>query len=439
MKANRTFHLYTVSLFVLSFTTFTWAASYEIEEIAVEVNPYGAISAGSINSAGEIVYRFKADGTNPDLFKFSNSAPSVLYASGLSTDPIRDIDGFNTPLNNIGFIAFVAQLTGAGGYGLYTGNGGSLTTIAETAYVDPESSFFYLDNTPDINDANMVAFGAMDKVNWTWGLYKGDGGAIVEIAIPDSTTTDLGQTFYAYGIHIQPVINNEGTTAFIAQTNPSSANSFGIFKYNGSTISTVYDTTGPFKQFYKPIDMNDSGTLAFIAQTDAGPYGIYTGNGGTVTTVVDDSGPMTGFTRVAINNNGQVVFLGKIDGDISKEGIFIGPDPVADKILYEGETYMGGTIVWLDLFRGINDAGQISFNMQLDYGDYITRGLYVATPAECGDENHPYPLGDFSLDCRVNLMDMAILSADWENMYDLSDLMTMAENWLTCNDPAGCP
>ena len=86
---------------------------------------------------------------------------------------------------------------------------------------------------PDINDANMVAFGAMDKVNWTWGLYKGNGGPIIEIATPDSTMTDQGQTFYAYGVHMKPVINNEGTTAFIGQTNPYSANHFGIFKHDG--------------------------------------------------------------------------------------------------------------------------------------------------------------------------------------------------------------
>ena len=77
--------------------------------------------------------------------------------------------------------------------------------------------------------------------------------------------------------------------------------------------------------------------------------------------------------------------------------------------------------------------------MQIDYGDDITFGLYVATPVECGDENHPYPAGDLSQDCRVNLIDIAMLSADWQNTYSMPDLITMAENWLTCNRPRRLP
>jgi hypothetical protein len=40
----------------------------------------------------------------------------------------------------------------------------------------------------------------------------------------------------------------------------------------------------------------------------------------------------------------------------------------------------------------------------------------------CGDLMHPYPIGDFTSDCRVNLADMAVF----------------AEHWLECTRPNGC-
>ena len=427
---------------ILALAASAQGASYDIKEIASDVVQLGAVNPGGLNEAGEVIYYYRtASGAAPDIYKYSGGSSSMVYDVGPSPALMWVTDGWNLPLNNIGFTTFVAQLNGAGGYGVYAGDGGPLTTIVESQYADPESPFVYLDNGPDINDANMVAFCAEDNVTWTYGLYKGDGGPLIEIATPNNTVTDQGDTFYL--LYMQPVINNEGTTAFIGQLNPYSAKHYGIFKHNGSTVSTVYDTTGSFAEFYKPLDMNESGTVAFLAQTDAGPYGIYAGNGGPVTTIVDSSGPMMSFSNPAINNNGQVAFMAKYDGDMSKDGIFVGPDPVADKLLFEGESFNGGTITWLDLYRGINDAGQISFHMMIEYEDgdttYTTRGVYLATPAECGDDNHPYPDGDLSEDCRVNMTDMALLSADWKNAYDMTDLATMALNWLTCNDPAGCP
>jgi len=441
MKAN-CIYIYTVCALLLLIQVLSESAkgaSYDIQEIHSDVSQLGAINAGSINNAGDVVYHFRVDATNPDIFKYSGGMPFMLYEAGLSPAPIWVSDGFNTPINNLGFIAFAAYLNGSDGYGLYAGNGGPLTTIAETEFADPESPFFYIDKDPDINDANMVVFTAMDKDDWTWGMYKGNGGPIVEVVLPDSTTTDQGETFYVYGIDMNPVINNEGTIAFIGKLNSHTGDENGIFKHDGSTIRAVYDSSGPFTFFYDELDMNDSGTLVFLAQTDTGPYGVYTGNGGSVTTIADDSGLMMGFSNPAINNHGQVAFMAKFDGDISREGIFVGPDPVADKILFEGESYMGGTISWLDLYRGINDYGQIVFNMMIDYGDHTTRGLYLATPAECGDDSHPYPGGDLSQDCHVNMIDMEILSTGWLSTYSMPDLVTMASNWLTCNDPTGCP
>lgn len=40
-------------------------------------------------------------------------------------------------------------------------------------------------------------------------------------------------------------------------------------------------------------------------------------------------------------------------------------------------------------------------------------GCAVQPPPQCGDPNHPYPLGDLNQDCRVDLLDLVILALHW--------------------------
>ena len=37
----------------------------------------------------------------------------------------------------------------------------------------------------------------------------------------------------------------------------------------------------------------------------------------------------------------------------------------------------------------------------------------LITEPHCGDENHPYPVGDLNYDCHVNLFDLAIFASHW--------------------------
>ncbi len=57
----------------------------------------------------------------------------------------------------------------------------------------------------------------------------------------------------------------------------------------------------------------------------------------------------------------------------------------------------------------------------------------------CGDTLHPYPDGDLSQDCRVNLVDFSLISAGWQSTYFMTDMLDLANNWLSCNNPSGCP
>ncbi len=62
--------------------------------------------------------------------------------------------------------------------------------------------------------------------------------------------------------------------------------------------------------------------------------------------------------------------------------------------------------------------GGSGYDMMALDGDYIPEWV----PPVCGDANHPYPAGDATRDCKVNL----------------EDFVTMARSWLDCTHPDGC-
>lgn len=63
----------------------------------------------------------------------------------------------------------------------------------------------------------------------------------------------------------------------------------------------------------------------------------------------------------------------------------------------------------------------------------------VIIPPTCGMGDHPYPAGDYTLDCAVNGFDMAFLSEQWMAPYQLADLMPIVNSWLQCTHPSQCP
>lgn len=47
------------------------------------------------------------------------------------------------------------------------------------------------------------------------------------------------------------------------------------------------------------------------------------------------------------------------------------------------------------------------------YGDWDLWQVYVNPEPKCGDEEHPYPIGDLNQDCIVNMLDLAMMCEHW--------------------------
>ncbi|KAB8316652.1 PEP-CTERM sorting domain-containing protein [Tolypothrix campylonemoides VB511288] len=329
------------------------AASFSFTKIADTTSsafsaPFYQFVSPAINNEGTVAFR-----------SISAAGDSIFISNGGTITTIADTSGSfgflgSFSINNSGTVAFQAGLKGGvvngvgPGVGIYTNNGGSLTTISFDA-----GAGSVLVSRPSINDSGTVAFAD----NRFGDIYIGNGGPPTLIADANGGN---------------PVINNQGTVSVVL---PGAS----LVTRNGGVTTTITDTSGSFASLSgdgSPI--NNEGTVALRAFLRSGGQGIYTGNGGPLTTIADTSGSFSGFVGTpAINDEATVAFFASLDGGGS--GIFTGSDPVVNKIIGTGDTLFGSTVITVGDSnpQTLNNRGQIAFTAALADG---TRGVYVATP-----------------------------------------------------------
>jgi hypothetical protein len=335
--------------------------SYTFTPIAGDIRRPGfaqTIDPPAINNAGTVAFTVDVAGpVGSGVFTGNGGPLTTIVTSGLVFPAGRP------SINNTGVVAFVSV---AGVQGEFVGSGGPITTIANTG--GPFSGF---GGFPSINGAGAVTFFANLKTGGS-GVFVGSGGPVTTIA-------DTGGLFTGF-FGAPSTINDAGTVAFLGLLR---AGGFGVFTGNGGPITTIADISGPFSGFFGgTASINNAGMVAFLATLKAGGQGIFAGDGTQTGTIADTSGPYSGFgADPSINNGGMVAFEGFLD--TGGDGIFTGPDPAANKVLAVGDSLFGSTVTTLLLGpEGLNDAGQVAFLAVLADGRIaIVRADPVAVPA----------------------------------------------------------
>jgi hypothetical protein len=356
--------------------TFTKVA--DSVEDGFDPNSFGC---AAINTPGDIA--FKAGRLAPDGF---NTIPGIYRANAdgtlttIAEDPKRfQTIGFNPSINDSGQVSFAARLDGGNKpdtEAIFRGDGSKkLTTIATTA---DEFAFFGFDTS--INNSGEVAFKA-ELDNGDEGLFSGSGSKKSRVTTHYLNSTDIsldGQPARFDGRDSRPSINNLGDIAF----DESIAFDSGIFVTDGGGFETI-SAPEPGTFVSAPM-LNDAGTAAFQKNFES----ILTGNGGPLTTVADTSGEFGsfGFRPPSLNNQGEVAFLATLDDGTT--GIFVGPDPVEDRVIatgdtLDGDTLDGETVTSLTFCEeGLNDSGQLAFTAFFEDPETLeTRvAVFRATP-----------------------------------------------------------
>ena len=157
----------------------------------------------------------------------------------------------------------------------------------------------------------------------------------------------------------RPSINNDGNIAFDESINFDS----GIFVGREGTFQTIAEPDP--NVFVRGSVLNDEGTAAFYRSffDEASQQfvdEIVTGSGDTLTTVADTRGEFGsfGFRPPSLNNQGDVALLATLDDGIT--GIFVGSDPVTDRMIATGDTLDGSIVQNLTFCEEeLSDSGEL--------------------------------------------------------------------------------
>jgi hypothetical protein len=295
-------------------------------------------------------------------------------------------------LNNAGLVSFDTQL-GTNDYGIYTGDGRSLTEVARTGKVFGSAAFGMV-NRGQINDAGTVVFTGWSGVS---GVFLNEGtttqiatqgttdlainnqGSVVYTGYASSynklylrngnTTTTLVNGTAIQGSMAYPVINDSGTVAFYATNNR-------IYVANGSALTKIVDAGTSGLSYVQGHAMNNAGTVVFNAALNSGGFGLYEYQDGRLNQLFNTTqSPFSTLLGSAINDQGAIAFSGQLA--TGQVGIFTGFDPVKDEVILTGDQIDGNSIVSIEFSRCLNNSGQLAFWTKFANGE---QAIYVATP-----------------------------------------------------------
>jgi hypothetical protein len=251
--------------------------------------------------------------------------------------------------------------------GVFLGKGGPLTTIAHSIN-QPGGDFIseFLVADMSVNTFGRVAFVPELDDTFDQGLFIGSrNGSFEQRFLADTPTPD---GFNFNNISSRVSMNELGQVAFESGLNDTDIGGIFLSNPNG-TFRTIVDNTGTFSSVGDP-SLNIFGRVAFTASRFDEDFNqifsINTSRGGAVTTVAETSpGGYASFREPSLNDLGKVAFTADVQPDpevfTTLQGVFTGPDPVADKVLQQGDLYEGVLVTSVvTCAEALNNRGQIA-------------------------------------------------------------------------------
>ena len=248
--------------------------------------------------------------------------------------------------------------------------------IADATSVGPGWSSNVSFGAPAV-DAGQVAFLATDV--GLAGIYTGNGGALTTVA----DTTTLAPNNETWGWFVDPTIS-QGTVAF-AGSDLNFTNQ-GVYTWSGGSFSLIADSATPdpdgsgnlFVPFATP-DI-DGANVTFFAQDDTGFAGHYTSVAGVIQTSADESiGAINGSALIVMSSTPaldgtQVAFLG--GASLGFERAIWTADANVGRVVADLDTPGPNGETFLGFEPGVDiDSGNIVF--RADLGVVGQRQIYA--------------------------------------------------------------
>ncbi|MBD1927783.1 hypothetical protein H6F74_16250 [Trichocoleus sp. FACHB-90] len=369
------------------------AASFNFTKIADTNSSFSSFSnsnpndnffgSPALNNTGTVAFYAALDVGGEGIFTSNGTTTTTIVDTNNSYGNPSGEPIFNSfsslSINDAKTVAFSTRLRSSISTTLIF-KGEDETNFELVVIATPRDAVFF----PSINNAGTVAF--LEEFTGVFVQTRipiSNGGSISSRSCGGVFCQPIAPGVFE-SISI-PMLNDAGTVAFrgsVYQSDNESDIAGGIFTGNDTPfssepiITTIADTSGIFRGFSDP-SINNSGNVAFIAGLDTGSIGVFTGNGTTTTTIADSSGAFNSFFGTpSINDFGTVAFLAGLD--VGGSGIFTGNNPLKDKVIVTGDTLFGSTVQELSFYReGLNNSGQVAFFASLANG---TSGIFRADP-----------------------------------------------------------
>jgi hypothetical protein len=251
----------------------------------------------AINAVGQVGFSARVVAGNDSIIAMGDGGALNVIASsnatGLVGGPFLGISG----MNERGEVVFLGVRNGFRSQAIFTGNGGPLTPVVDTA-TDPKLSAL---GNADINASGKVVFRAV-LMDGTEGIFLAAGGYR---DVVDTNNPNLAG-------FLDPVMNNAatvGSAAFLSAGGQVAftADARGInARTNSSSFSSI--------DF---VSINNSGAIAFFATETIGRDGIFIepAAGSDPIPVIETGDPLFGSTVVAftigrfcLNDAGSITF-----------------------------------------------------------------------------------------------------------------------------------
>ena len=317
-----------------------------------------------INSSGAVAFAAAPSSTlESGIYTGSGNGLSTVYVGGALGSPLVDAA---TGFNDSGTVVF------ASGAKVYT------VSVGGTPFqVAAQTGSGIL---PVINNAGTVAYG---NLNSSILARTGSGNVQTLVSDTDVPRANAQSAPLLSGLSI----NNSGTIAFYASGAASGTGcNCGIYTKGSGASTPVAHIQENLT--YTP-QINDNGAVAF-AGTYQGVTGVFIASGGQIAAAVDLGTQVVSFADgrgyVSFNSKGEVAYYAKFGISPFVQGIFTGPDKVADRVIATGDPLFGSVVseVTPPQFttgRFLNDSGQVAFAYKLSNG---LAGVAVATPVSSG-------------------------------------------------------
>ena len=367
----------------------------------------------AINNAGQVAFQGRFSGTTTVLLGNANGFSNFYREGDIGPGGVEFLNPFDVAINDNGQVAFSGSLfTPAFDQQLFRyDNATGLTRLAGEGDPAPGGngtlSNFTFDQGFDFNSLGQVSF--LSRVENTaggrnddWGIFRSDGGGIIEIAREGSPGPGTDEQFRSLIGFSNFPMNNNGQVAFFA-TSESPIENFtilqdSIFVGDGTAPATAIERVGdPIigrnetigSLAGPPSGINDQGDVLFSAEISniSLSDGLFRSNGNGVTAIVieGDATPDGGETfdlinDASINDAGQVLFRSTLSTENS-HGIFLGDgNSPLESIAQTGEAAPDGNGVFARFDFGFPESVALNNN-----GDVAFAASLTSTSAGTGD------------------------------------------------------